>query len=345
MMYFSVTNVSAVGQATAVRFALGDRVDVLGVEEYNGISTTSNQQSVYSTTTGQNEIVTYISTTTDWRTKVTSDSYRDRISVKTIRDRTPKTGFLAVFASGQTRYYRAKLNIPAGVTNDEFFIEAFGGQGGYGNLDPTAWSYTQNFDSLSTASISGQDSWVLDLGTVAVVTDQFYDGSKSLKISVGDGYAHRDFTAIDTGSVYVAMRKSGGSYCEFEPKTNNYAFGWKIGWYGSSTSMLIQNAAGTPTENLSVGLANDTWYILNVEFQVSTYIQARARVNKAGTWTSFSSWITGYNNAANVPGVYVRGNDDASANNCWFDAIQLTDPTASGGTTTVPRKANFINFE
>ena len=160
-----------------------------------------------------------------------------------------------------------------------------------------AWKYEENFNSLNTAALNGQDSWSGD-SDFGVQTSVTAEGAKAVKVSAGNKYiASGDFSGVSSGNVVFAMRKSSTT------SSNNY---FAICFGGSKTQMMIifdpdgdiiikARGAGNDQEVLA-SFSVDTWYQLEIEFNIgsSTY-KARIREYGESEWSEWSGNASTYN--------------------------------------------------
>lgn len=202
------------------------------------------------------------------------------------------------------------------------------------NPNNMAYSYTQNFNSLSTAALAGQDSWTANGSTAcaSVSTDSsaIFEGAKGLKWQLGTGgYYYRTITSMTTGSMFVATRvdtnaSSGDGFFIFnELDGSNTKYSAAVKWIsGASTLQYLKSATWA---NLATGLSTGTWYIINAEFDTSTD-QVRYRYKASGgSWSSFTAWETAYTAGTNVDRLAV-GMDTGVYS---LDSISDTEPTSS----------------
>lgn len=193
------------------------------------------------------------------------------------------------------------------------------------------WSYEQNFDSLSTGNLSGQDSWVFVAGAQpqvqgSVFSSSPYAVSGALNSNIN---TYRDITAVtDDGSIcYVSLRVDNvGSVDNMGPR-----FQQGTTWLG--TFYLNAPNAGdigwrtglSPFGYTTLGTASaNTWYRAGIEFD---FTNDRIRVNyDNGT---MSSWISTVS-MTQVDRIQLEGNNgDGGTTNGYWD-----DFSASYSTTT-----------
>lgn len=161
----------------------------------------------------------------------------------------------------ETKLFRAILEI---VGAAEFTIEAYGEYGGYGLLDP--WTYTQNFDSLNTGDLNGQDSWS---GNTAfdVQTGTVYAGAKAVGINCQNGlYIIRNISAVTTGVITFYVQKSsignGLGYVTLRDAT-----GFRIGVVMHSDGYIsAYHNDATPAYDHLLAYSANTWYKITIDF-------------------------------------------------------------------------------
>lgn len=200
-----------------------------------------------------------------------------------------------------------------------------------------AYNYEQDFNALSTADLSTQDSWVIITGLLSVQTGTVYEGAKALgwTYSATTGSYKRAITSCTTSDFYVAIRKTANNPAARVglslASEGTYPNMW-AGFYVKGTNgndIAVGNAADTGTQIAYSGAAHDTWYILNIQTQQSTHQQIRGRVYASGAWGSFTSWVNAYNNIDSTDTIVIRSENGGTSGNSFYDKISLTDPNAA----------------
>jgi hypothetical protein len=152
----------------------------------------------------------------------------------------------------------------------EFYVEAFGDKLGYGHLDP--WTYTQNFESLNTGDLTGQDSWS---GAV-----QYDVASDVAKAAVGTQYVQRAsggtwpeinrvITAVTDGAMEIYVFSgdgTAGAYQSFDlRKTTTIAVRVNVGQIGSGQNITWENGANSP-----FSVSTNRWYKIRITYDTGT---------------------------------------------------------------------------
>lgn len=190
-----------------------------------------------------------------------------------------------------------------------------------------AWTYTQNFNSLSTADLNSQDSWSGDTGfDVVTGTPTPYEGAKCVKgTTPADSSDHeitRSITSTTSGVVYVSalINTSGGSDKRAFIKLKS---GSTVGVFLKffANGLVYLETTGPANTTITSGLSLDTWYRFGIEFNAATD-QARVNVNN-GPW---SSWYTTSAAFGDIDSVVLNTNDNVSSASGYvaFDAIGPT---------------------
>jgi hypothetical protein len=202
-----------------------------------------------------------------------------------------------------------------------------------------AWTYEQDFESLSDGDLNGQDSWSGNTG-YDVQSSVAYAGSKGVSITIADSQAiSRALPAnITDGDVYFAIRRttnSGGGAFYVILQDSAPASRIFIRMHSDGNIGAFNNGVGYVT--IAAYSAN-TWYPVNVQFNDGTQPdQFRVRVYSGGSWGSFSSWLT-VNGGSYVNIGYLRfdtsdGNNSAVGYVDAFSASDITGVVAAGQPT------------
>lgn len=198
------------------------------------------------------------------------------------------------------------------------------------------WSYEQNFDSLSTGNLSGQDSWTYIAGAQPQVQGSVFESSPYAvsgdpDINVG---TYRDVTAAnDDGTiVYVSMRMTSSSTVD--------NVGVRFGSGGTHIATLYMNAqnAGDLSvrdpnigtyRNITTGISADTWYRLGIEFDF-TNDRVRGNFNNG----TMSAWLnlSAFSQISRI--TLEANNGNGTATTCYWDNISATYSTGGGGAST-----------
>ncbi|HUV72651.1 MAG TPA: hypothetical protein VMW25_06620 [Clostridia bacterium] len=191
----------------------------------------------------------------------------------------------------------------------------------------SAWSYEQNFNTLTTGNLEGQDSWYGDPnfkvieGIAGVET---YEGSKALSHSVDDsGWIARPIATSSEGIIYYAFKKSSFQFYGWQTKTSFQDSENKIVFEIKLVETRIQ--LGDYTVLWSDLVANQ-WYVLGIEYDT---INNRQRVKRytgltGGVWTDWTDWISGATAGAIVKVQLYR---TAGGWTATWDTFTSNDPT------------------
>lgn len=166
-VYFSIENTTSIDQNVGVVFTLkNDKTKVTEVHEF-----VSNVEVIISSASQPIKKKTISS----WDKKNTTKLIKNKTSVLkkgTVGDN--YSSFQSIIPAGQTKTFKTNIDVPYGELSDlapnpdsnkisivsyeqEFFIEVFGDQGGYGHLDPIAFdnSVGQEFAAATSYTVSG----------------------------------------------------------------------------------------------------------------------------------------------------------------------------------------------
>lgn len=198
--------------------------------------------------------------------------------------------------------------------------------------------YVQNFDSLSTGNLDGQDSWTLVSSLHATVsTDAAYSSPNGVKCAAGAG-VYRDCSNQTSGTQYVVVRldtlgsNGDGSPGKFlaEAGVGKVYLKWQ-----NSSGNKFQNINGGSYEDMFTGTLT-SWYIIEINFNNSTDTYTYRYKVSGGTFSSTSA-SKNYNSVAtNINRVYIE--QDAGSPTAWLtymDSYSATDPTPATGPTNV----------
>lgn len=311
-VYFQVTNASKSDQDIFLAFSLTDnpKWEIKSIQKFGGNQNVAviktRRENIptpqgYATTTG-NPIpdtlgidVEYQDTETRaiW-TDLSLSDFTQTTTRKDTKNTVTKLQAPDTILSGETKYYRADVRYPAGVNNEEFFIEAFGS--GYGHLDPANWTYVTDFESgegYSVGDLNTQNSWTGDTD-YDIQNSVVQNGSQAVGIVSGaDDTITQDtnITDITAGTVVWEMRatettardgfdlrfyQGDGTLrvrCRFVPAADD------IDCYGGSNIVLRSTFSA------------NTWYTFNLQFDAtantsSAWIEADTPTTIGMTGTS-----------------------------------------------------------
>ena len=261
---------------------------------------------------------------------------------------------ISSLAPGERAYYEAVIDYPVASQGGEFFIEAFGDKGGYGHLDPNAWTSEDNFNSYSDGNNlnggSGGSGWggnwtQYNSNQITTETSVTYEGAAAAKTTVNAAVYYRNLSSsLTSGSVYVAMQKTSTS-------SGNWYFTLEQGAFPNDRMVIRAFTDGNiAIYDNSLGYQTITtynpnqWYVINVEFDDSGHPdQYRARVYDGSSWSSFSSWYTVY--TGSYTGInYVSIQGDCSGTTCYWDDITPNDPTIQPPPPTVSVRIQDLTY-
>lgn len=182
-----------------------------------------------------------------------------------------------------------------------------------------AWTYTQNFNSLTTADLTGQDSWSGDVD-YDVATTATFEGAKAVKAIGANGNIDRAITAVTSGVFYFSMMRPD----TVSDATFRLLSGGSV-WLGitfESGNIELFDGTGSPT-TLVTGYKLNQWYIFEVTIISTSQLSLRYHNGYAWSTTTGtrSSSITGSIDT-------IRLNAGASGT-CYWDNITPTDPTTN----------------
>ena len=136
-----------------------------------------------------------------------------------------------------------------------------------------AWTYIQNFNSLNTADLTGQDSWSGDV-LFDVQESVVQEGAKAVLGSPPSSteiYINRTLPAgVDSGTMifYVRATKTSGEAGSLQFRVGT-TFAGRI---RLNADIYID---GTTTESIKSAFSANTWYKITVEFLSSTTFRAK----------------------------------------------------------------------
>ena len=199
----------------------------------------------------------------------------------------------------ETAYYRTDI-FKTGKVNEEFIIEVFGDQGGYGYLDPLI----DNFDSYNDGNLNGQGGWTAQAATNVQGT-VFYGASGKALGKTGD---------LTAGSNYVSITSEADGnqivYLQYNATANgnvgvilyeNTTILARIYIDASAAKALLWGAAFT---QIAGSLSTGTWYKLEIQWRSSDwYVQGRM---DDGTWTGWLAPVNTITTGVNKIGVWTN---------------------------------------
>ena len=183
------------------------------------------------------------------------------------------------------------------------------------------WSYEQNFDSLSTGNLSGQDSWTYVAGAQPQVQGSVFESSPYAVSGDPD-------VNVNTRRTITAVTDDG-SICYVSLRIDNVGTVDNMGvLFGEGASNIIAIYLNAPSaadlslrdpdigtyQNVTTGISANTWYRVGVEFDF-TNDRCRANFNNG----TMSSWITvaAFSQVTRI--TLEANNGDGGASVCYWD--------------------------
>jgi len=276
-VYFSITNISDKNQHVKTLCAFG------GDDRYYGnvrrvVGEKEVIDDVVDRETKEISKVVFTETVYEQIAVIDKDGIKDEKITplrKDLKGMHHKKQFTQLIKAGETEYFKTSVVYPV-TKGDEFIIEAFGSEGGYGYLDPNLWTYEQKFNTLNDGDLNGQDSWTahakFDVTTNAGAR---YEGAKGVEVTGNAGgiTATRSFTNIESGIMYISFKKTddGNNQPNFfllndnngQTEVNLYfdSSDHKLKYYNKDSASIVQ----VGTETFEAG----TWYRLGIKFRCS----------------------------------------------------------------------------
>lgn len=333
---YAILNNSGQNQNVKTVFFLNDGTGtkkyVSSIGEYNGEEIVYSEkiipaQTYIATSTGQ-EVTIPESTeiieeqVTKWKETPLVESVISALSNrKDTKGMTESKSNSVLIKDGETKFFKAKIQYTNFTDREEFFIEAFGDQGGYGHLDP--WIYEQKFNTLNTAALNGQDSWSGD-PDFDVQESEKYEGAKAVSSDVNAVDISRAITGTSSGTVYIAHRKTANNVY---PSTTIALFegvGIRVGIYfnGDGKIYVVDNTVFTDT---GYAFSANTWYLIRIDFDAATN-QFTIYIHNGVEWSSaYGPYTVIDGSMTEIDGIKFLQN---SANvTAYWDTITPNDPT------------------
>ena len=196
------------------------------------------------------------------------------------------------------------------------------------------FNYTQTFDGLSNADLSGQDSWTRASGSAndqQVQATTFFKGGKAVQVQNANTY-YRNFTAHTSGVAgsFHVMRidtapSSGDGLFAMHREQSTGRYGAAVKFVGA-TPTLLQYLDTTGWVTLLSGVSLTSWYVINMETDLdANKVRYRYKVS-GGSWSSWTSWLDPFGTAAGQIDRILTGQDSGVA---YYDEISDTEPTPS----------------
>jgi len=198
------------------------------------------------------------------------------------------------------------------------------------------FTYTQNFDGLSTGNLSGQDSWTYNAGAQPQVQTTVVESSPNgisgaLNSNVNTS---RDITAVTTDGAlyYFSLRVDNVA------TVDNMGLAFNAGATGIAVVYMnapnagdigLRDPLGGAYTTLQTGASANTWYRIGVEFDF-TNDRVRANINNG----AMSAWRT-MTAFSQVDRLIIEGNNgDGATTTGYWDNFSPTYAVGGGFTPT-----------
>lgn len=192
-----------------------------------------------------------------------------------------------------------------------------------------AWTYTQDFEGLTTGDINGQDSWTQSSGLIEVSTAAAQTGTKSLKMnrSGGSSFYERTITSTTSGDLFFAMyHDTSGNKAEFTLRNSS---GGAVGSFSfDNGSIKMRDETPTPAFNTVGSYTTNTWHLVHIEYDTAAG-EYRSRWTTGATWGAFTA-MQQLKNTSAITSIGIGSNSDSLP--AYMDEISDTDPLAAGAT-------------
>lgn len=192
-----------------------------------------------------------------------------------------------------------------------------------------AWTYTQNFDSLTDGDLNGQDSWSGDV-SFDVQTTTVLQGTKSIgTVENSEVNIDRTITAVTEGIVSCKLRLTTTSNLNcFVQFYEGASYKFDVGLASNGNAYV----RGATNEILGTFSANTT-HTFDAEFDVATD-QVRGRLD-GGTW---SAWVNFASAATQIDKIKLSKQNNGTQG-AYFDDIKSGAVVA-----TVPSKPTLLTL-
>ncbi len=200
-----------------------------------------------------------------------------------------------------------------------------------------AYAATDSFDTYSNGDLTGNNGgsgfsagWSGNAAYDVQSSITFNATTKAVSVAgVGTESITRAMSAgADSGNLYFAIRKDGNDdQLTFDFKSGATLAGG-VGLTHNSSTGVDLIVYGTAAETFT-GLAQNTWYIVNVELLSATTFRARYKP-AGGAYSAFSSTKTYLSSVSSPSTVQLRYSNDGGANpTFYFDELCTSDPESS----------------
>lgn len=338
-VFFSITNTTLDDQQVDISLSLEDKetVEIKNISRFMGNATTTVPE--FTDPVGSTEqpvtIPAHEVQEPVWEelklSKFKNKTHDRKDNKNTVAKQEAKTQI----NSGETVYFMANVRVRDMSEGAEFFVEAFGNKGAYGHLDP--FSYSQDFEGLSTGDLNGQDSWTGSTA-VDVQTSIVNTGSQGLEgIYTGSTYTITTDrgVAFNEGDLYINFRSSNVGH-------NELIF-MRLLEGASSRGYMKMDASGNfqyfdgATYNTIFTMSADTWYELYIEWRNTNEWRFTVDGGTPTAWDTLVTWSTG------IDGIMLGRDKDISGASVYWD--DFLDTSAGGGGEEAIIRQDIIWFE
>lgn len=207
--------------------------------------------------------------------------------------------------------------------------------------------YNQNFDSLSTGDLNGQDEWDNASGLFDVVNSKSYSNPNSIRGQSWTDIANREIQEISDGYLSYWVWVDGGAtfssnFVAWNPVSVGYSLASQIGHSAGDYFVLnLQNSIGGFTTKITDIPAN-VWIKVQMEWESSGHTY-RIRYSEDGvnwsSWSSTEGWFA--DGGTNIPlKLSLRNNTDVYYDNF----IVGTGSAPDADETPAPAEIKTLDF-
>lgn len=301
---FTIQNVSGSDQNINIVISSSGNIETTYLKMLTGEKSVviSKKNFTHSTTTGEIDTIpkeTVITSEWDIIKQRDTGEIADRsqfgIATKNVAGTHTKANQVFISA-GETKTFKLSQRYLGDPGGDEFFIEAFGDQGGYGHLDPNDWVAVEPLDGTDNADLHGTSggsgwsaAWSGSGQGFAFDTADPFEGTSAVDNSTSDRVILRALTTtVDTGIVKLALNNSAidsGMYYQFRTSGGSTRFNIDSTLGVDVTDFVIRNGAETDSEEIVTNYSENTWYAFHLDFD-STAGTVRARLDADTAWSA-----------------------------------------------------------
>lgn len=204
---------------------------------------------------------------------------------------------------------------------------------------PYGTTYEQSFDALSSADLDTQDSWARSTGSANTQTVQSTIAFTGKAVDVSGACVYtRGITGRTSGivSLYHAMRcdtapPSGDGLFVQMREVSSSKYGAAVKFVNSSPTKIQYLKTGGWADLLASATLS-TWYIIQMEFDVSRGNVRYRYKEDGGSWSTWTSWAVGFSTTVGTIDRYATGEDSGQH---YYDELSATEPTAFTPTAVV----------